>query len=162
VWVTQEIESQFVPREGLRYGPEVHVAGVCVDSRSEKSLHVLLARRSDRRELYPGLIEGCGGQLAPSESFADGVRRHFRLELGIDVRVRSDIHCLYEIRLPDRPLIPGVRFLCERIGDHEPRSANHSKVWWVSESALRRLPASEFIPGMKDQWLGLLRQYKQP
>ena len=52
VWVTEEIQFQFIPRERLRQSPEVHVAGFCVDAGANR-LRVLLARRSDRRALYP-------------------------------------------------------------------------------------------------------------
>ncbi|HJT76197.1 MAG TPA: NUDIX domain-containing protein [Gemmataceae bacterium] len=160
VWVTEEIGSQFITRERLRETPEVHVAGLCIDVSSRKGLLLLLAKRVERRRLFGGLIEGCGGQLARSESFAEGVARHFRLEMGIEVRVLTDIHCFYEIREPNEPLIPGIRFLCERVGDKDPRSVNHEWVRWVAEKDFRNMPANEFIPGLKDQWIELLDKYK--
>jgi isopentenyldiphosphate isomerase len=126
-----------------------------------RRLRILLARRSERRALYPGLIEGCGGQLADSESFMDGIARHFRMEMGLEVKVLEDVHCFYEIRKPNQPLIPGIRFLCERAGDKEPQSVNHSQVWWATEKEFRNMPAHEFIPGLKDQVMGLLEKYKQ-
>lgn len=159
VWVTEQIMTQFLTREEIRHGPEVHVAGICVDT-STRGLRLLLAKRSSRRRLYPGLIEGCGGQLAFSESFTDGVARHFRQEMGLEVRVLEEFHCFYRIEKPNEPIIPGIRFLCERVGDTEPASQNHDWVQWVSEKDFRNLSASDFIEGVKDEILRLLEQYK--
>jgi hypothetical protein len=160
VWVTAEIFTQFVTRERLRHTPEVHVAGLCIESIGKRGLRLLLATRAPGRKLYPGKIEGCGGQLAYSETFTEGVVRHFRLELGIEVRVLEEFHCFYVIREPNEPVIPGIRFLCERIGDPEPKSINHSKVEWVSETQFRNLASNHFVANLKDEVLDLLDQYK--
>jgi ADP-ribose pyrophosphatase YjhB (NUDIX family) len=116
---------------------------------------------SPQRGLYPGLLEGCGGQLAASETFAEGVRRHFRLEMGIDVRVLEDFHCFYVIRVPNEKVIPGIRFQCERVGEEEPQSKNHSEVRWLTETQFRALPGDQFVPALKEQVIQLLDQYKQ-
>ncbi len=158
VWVTEQIATQFASREEIRHGPEVHVAGMCVDH-TGRGTKILIAKRSDQRRLYRGLIEGCGGQLAFSETFVEGVMRHFRQEMGIEVRVREDIHCFYVIREPNEPVIPGIRFLCERVDEKEPESKNHEWVKWVSEIELRNTPAEQFIPGVKDDFLALLKLY---
>jgi hypothetical protein len=75
--------------------------------------------------------------------------------------VLEDIHCFYRIIKPEEKLIPGIRFLCERVGDQEPDSPNHSEVRWVTETAFRNIPGDQFIPGLKDQVLGLIERYKQ-
>lgn len=160
VWVTEEISSRFVTRERLKQTPEVHVAGLCVDPTGGKGLKVLLATRSDSRRLFPGRIEGCGGQLAYSETFAEGVARHFRLEMNIEARVLPDLHCFYEIREPNEAIIPGIRFLCESVGDSVPRSENHSKFEWVPEAQFRDTPADRFVGELKAEGLVLIDQYK--
>lgn len=163
VWVTPEIATQFIPRERLRETPEVHVAGMCLtEAGTDHGIRVLLARRAVDRQLFPGKIEGCGGQLRHSENFTDGVRRHFQSEFGIDVEVLYE-HCFYfyEIRQPDTPVIPGIRFLCRRIGDNEPRSANHSEVWWASEEELRQLPGPAFVGDLKQETIQLLNEYRR-
>jgi ADP-ribose pyrophosphatase YjhB (NUDIX family) len=119
-----------------------------------------VARRAPDRRLFPGLYEGCGGQLRLSETFAEGVARHFRLEMGIEVRVLEDYHCLYAIREPDQPTIPGLRFLCEPAGPAEPRSPNHSDVRWLPEAEFRDIPDEQFIGGLKAEVVGLLDRYK--
>ncbi|MBM4344467.1 MAG: NUDIX domain-containing protein [Deltaproteobacteria bacterium] len=161
VLVTPEIFSQFVPREKLREAPEVHVAGVCVRGEGDQ-VEVLLAKRSATRSLFPGLVEGCGGQLRPAETFADGVRRHYRAEFGIEVAVDRDCFCLYEIREPGEPLIPGIRFLCtfKRQLREELASPNHSQVWWCSVDELRRMESRGFIAGLREQFLGLIDRWQ--
>ncbi|WP_158566727.1 NUDIX domain-containing protein [Actinomadura craniellae] len=160
VWVTPEIASQFVPRERLRETPEVHIAGMCFAEDSERRLRLLLARRSADRQLFPGKIEGCGGQLRHSETFGEGVQRHFQFELGMDVEVLTDLHCFYEIREPDAPVIPGIRFLCRPVGDNKPDSTNHSQIWWASEDEFRNIPAQEFVGELKREIIDLLQQYR--
>ena len=45
------------------------------------------------------------GHAYRTGKFIDEMRRHFRLELGLEVRVLKELHCFYEIVLPDEPLI---------------------------------------------------------
>ena len=161
VWVTKEIATQFLTREQLRQRPEVHVAGQCIDTSNRRNPKILIARRLPTRRLYGGLWEGCGGQLAANETFADGVRRHYQLEMRIDVRVLEDVHCFYVIREPNEQIIPGIRFLCERLGDAEPQSPQHSELRWVTEAQFRNMPDEEFIPGLKEQVLQLIERYKR-
>lgn len=160
VWVTPEVASKFIPRERLREKPEVHVAGTCFVEERSGGVRLLLARRSPERRLYPGKLEGCGGQLRHSETFAEGVRRHFRQELGLDVQVLEDLHSFYVIREPDEPVIPGVRFLCRKIGANEPASANHSEFLWVTERQFQDLPAEDMVGNLKHEVLQLLDRYR--
>lgn len=128
---------------------------MCIDD----SGRILIARRNPSRHLYPGLYEGCGGQLARGEGFADGVRRHYRLEMGLDVSVDTTILRFYEIRLTDGSLIPGIRFLCHRLGNAEVRSSNHDEIRWVFEAELRGMEEGLLIPGLGVDFLLLFDQY---
>lgn len=147
-------------REFRKDCPEVHVAGMCVDITSYSELRVLIAKRSSYRAISPNRYEGCGGRLAFGESFAEGVVRHYETEMGISVRVLPSFCCVYEIREVGIPLIPGVRFLCERRDSRIPYSPNHDEIKWVSEAELRNLDDGLFIPGLKDQFLELLDRYQ--
>ena len=69
VWVTPEIKEEFLPRELLRERPEVHVAGTCVEQTTKGDVRLLIARRIQKRSLFGGKYEGCGGQLAEGETF---------------------------------------------------------------------------------------------
>lgn len=161
VWVTEHIASLFLTRESLRQQPEVHVAGHCINAEDKKRLRILIARRSPTRRLHPGKWEGCGGQLAANETFADGVQRHFRMEMNLEVKVLEDVHCFYVIREPSIPIIPGIRFLCELLSSPEAaRSHNHTELRWVTEAELKNLPGDQFIPELREQVIGLLARYK--
>jgi 8-oxo-dGTP pyrophosphatase MutT (NUDIX family) len=162
VWVTEAIGFEFLTREKIKHTPEVHVAGLCIDTNDKRGTRVLLARRADTRKLFPGKLEGCGGQLAQSETFTEGVVRHFRLEMKIEVRVLETIHCFYTINERHEPtVIPGIRFLCERVSDNEPQSINHSSVDWVFEKELKNMPADDFVGGLKEEAIQLLAVYKK-
>ena len=151
VWVTEEIYTQFLTREELRQSPEVHVAGICFKREKGRS-YVLLGKRKLSRSLYPGLYEGCGGQLARDELFKDGVRRHYRLEYKIDVEVVEDEHVFYSIAEPNEPLIPGISFLCKYI-EGAPESENHEAPTpkWFSEGEFNEIPDGDFIKGVKSR-----------
>lgn len=161
VRVTEEIQNQFLPRELLRQEPEVHVAGVCIKT-EDSAPQILVARRAANRKLFPGLLEGCGGQLAHSESFEQGVQRHFQKELDLKVQVLSDIHCFYRISEPNEPFIPGIRFLC-KAKEIPPvlTSPRHSEVRWVSEAEFKKIRDEEFVPGLKKEALALIQQWKK-
>jgi class 3 adenylate cyclase len=150
VWVTQEISETLLTREEKRETPEVHIAGICFKQEAG-GYYVLLAKRKKTRRIYPGLFEGCGGQLARNELFAAGVRRHYLLELGIEVEVFEDCHKLYAIEVANEPVIPGVAFMCRYING-DPASFNHEPApRWYSENEFNGLPENEFIPGLKQE-----------
>jgi ADP-ribose pyrophosphatase YjhB (NUDIX family) len=149
----------YQPREQHRERPEVHVAGVCLWEPycpANEPTRILLARRSSERKLYPGRWEGCGGQLAANETFAEGVVRHFLSEMHLPVRVHGQSPCVYEIRTSDGVVIPGLRFLCERAGDAEPYSANHTELRWLTLREIRELPDEATVPGIKEDIRALL------
>lgn len=151
VWVSKEIFTQFLTRETLRQAPEVHVAGICF--KQEKGVsYVLLGKRRAERKLYPNLYEGCGGQLAGNELFIDGVKRHYKLEYGIDVKVVEEEHKFYYIQYQNEPLIQGVSFLCEYI-EGEPKSENHEPPTpqWYSKEDFNKISEKEFIPTLKNE-----------
>jgi class 3 adenylate cyclase/ADP-ribose pyrophosphatase YjhB (NUDIX family) len=160
VWVTNAIASQFLPRELLRETPEVHVAGTCITEDKQGGIKLLVARRSPKRRLYPGKLEGCGGQLRYSETFIEGVRRHFSQELNLDVEVLEQFHVFYQIREANEPVIPGIRFLCTRVGSNEPWSTNHSRLDWVTEDEFRNTPSSDFVGDLKHEVIQLLERYR--
>ena len=101
--------------------------------------------------------------LQPNESFEQGVQRHFKKELDLEVRVFKDLHLFYEIREPNQPLIPGIMFFsCELNEAHKiVSSRNHSAVQWVSATEFRAMPETEFIPGLKREALQLIKRYKE-
>jgi class 3 adenylate cyclase len=160
VWVTKEVAEQFIPREEGRETPEVHVAGVCV-KKENGVYYILLGKRNNNRRLYPGLYEGCGGQLARDELFTEGVVRHYKREYHVDVNVVDDLFLLYHICESSEPRIPGIRFLCEYLGGI-PTSLNHIAPTpaWFSEEVFRSLPEQAFIPGLKAEMISLLEKYK--
>jgi len=140
----------YVRREEKKESPEVHVAGVAVRMNQKKGFEFLFAKRESDRELYPELWEGCGGQLARGETLIEGVKRHFKYEFSIEVGpiARPEF---YNIPIPGGH-IPGIFFLCRFISG-EPKSDNHSKIWWISYKELCELERSlelsqEFVPGI--------------
>ena len=157
VWVTNEISDQLIPREKVREAPEVHIAGLCIKTEGD-DIKALIAKRNSDRKLFPSMYEGCGGQLKYSESFVEGVKRHFSREMHIDVDVIESIYSLYKIEVPGEPLIPGIRFLCKYI-DGTPKSKNHTEVKWVSKDELIKIPSSKFIPGLKEEFINFLDKF---
>lgn len=151
VWVTEQISTSFITRERIRLSPEVHVAGICYDKENGK---VLIAKRSKERRLFPDKFEGCGGQLAPNESFCEGVKRHYQQELGIEVDVIEDIHEFYTINQANEPFIPGIMFLSYYVKG-KPESSNHSEIKWISVKDLERMNESEFVPDFQKRFRSL-------
>lgn len=148
--------AKHVRREEHRESLEVHVAGICLRWENG-NLELLLAKRSGDRELYPGLWEGCGGQLRCNESFAGGVARHFRDEMGIGVIPLQRFHGFYEIQVGDL-YFPGLYFLC-KYEEGKPESRNHTAVRWASYGDFLGMPRESFPPSFKDSVLRMLELY---
>lgn len=146
--VSKEISRAYVRREQRKECPEVHVAGICYRENNGE-IEVLLSKRSDDRKIYPGLYEGCGGQLRANEEFTTGVIRHYRAEMGITVSVESENPYLYKIKTADN-LINGLCFKCKYV-EGEPKSQNHSKIKWVKLKDVSSISGDEIIPGLKDE-----------
>jgi ADP-ribose pyrophosphatase YjhB (NUDIX family) len=159
VWVTEEIVQPFYMRENLRETPEVHVAGYAI-RRVGDTVQILLAKRTDTREVFPGVYEGCGGQLRRDETFEQGVVRHFRTEMQITVRPRTEYHYLYTIAVPRVHIIPGIAFLCEYV-EGEPSSPNHSAVQWITVQQFTNMSPDALIPGTKKSVAALLKRYRE-
>lgn len=155
VWVTKQISTSFITREQIRLTPEVHVAGLCYNVKAGK---VLIAKRNCNRKLFPGKYEGCGGQLAPNESFCDGVKRHFKQELGIEVKVLGEIHEFYTINQANEAFIPGIMFLC-LYENGNFTCTNHSEFKWVLPHELSQMNEADFVPDLQRNFASLHAKY---
>jgi ADP-ribose pyrophosphatase YjhB (NUDIX family) len=156
-WVTEEIYSQYIPREKIKECPEVHIAGACIKVEG-REIKVLILKRSKDRKLYPELYEGCGGQLRYSETFTEGLKRHYKTDIGIEVEVLENYHNFYFIKEPNTSTIQGIRFLCKYISG-EPASENYSEIKWVTFEKLKQIPEDRFIPGLKEEFISLIDDY---
>jgi 8-oxo-dGTP pyrophosphatase MutT (NUDIX family) len=150
------VSGMHTPREVKRHLIEVHVAGVCFRPAGD-TIEILVAKRKANRELYPSLLEGCGGQLHSGETFMQGVSRHFYNEMHLNVEVYRRIVMPYKIKQGDR-IIPGVRMLCRNIGG-KAWSDNHDSVTWLPWVKFLQKPPKEFIPGLKDDMKELIGTY---
>ena len=155
-WESHTPHTEFESRERRKEDPEVHVAGTCV-RKTASGMEILIARRAPARRLYPGRWEGCGGQLRRSESFEEGVSRHFLTEMRLSVKPIENCYRLYRIQEANEPIIPGVRFLCEYITG-EPASQNHSEYRWVSYAEFSAMADTDFPPKLKEQVIDMLQQ----
>jgi hypothetical protein len=145
--------NEAIPRTDL----EVHVAGACI-RKIDGETRILIARRNRSRLLYGGLYEGCGGRLVGNETFIEGVERHYWTEMGLCVVVVENDHVFYTIKTIGIT-IPGIRFKCIYFSG-EAASKNHDLIRWVTEKELLEIPEEEFIPGLRQDFLNILRTEK--
>src|SRR5206468_8508376 len=103
-------KERFPIREDKQHKIEVHVAGFCFRHIGGK-LQLLVAKRSAKRELFPGKWECGGGQVQIRENFEEALTRQYFEEFGINVKIVC-LLTVYEIMRPDGPKIPGVKFVC--------------------------------------------------
>jgi len=158
VWESNTPHQEVQSREHRKESPEVHVAGTCIRKSGDKTT-ILLIRRSQKRKLFKGLWDGCGGQLRYSETFGEGIARHFLTELNVAVRPFETIHRLYNIREPNEPVIPGLRILCEHISGEPYIEPNYSESRWVTLDELKAMNDAEFMPGFKEQAVSLVGEF---
>ncbi len=154
-WVTKEVANFINPMAYARENPLVFVSGVCL-RRIEGLLEVLVMKRHLHREFFPGLLEvTTGGQLAKDETFKDGVIRHFRRQLALEVSVDEKLFSTYQFSNRDGELIPGVRYLCWYISG-QPLLHNYDEFHWLSPSKFADVPAADFMPGVQKDVINLL------
>jgi len=140
-------------REKQKHQIEVHVAGICFRE-TDSNLEVLIVKRNESRELYPGNWECGGGQVYAGENFEEAVKRQMREELGIIVDKVLPFST-YEIITPqlEQKKIPGIKFVCfwksYIDGKNEPTidPTEHSEFRWVSMNDLGNI---DFIEGIAD------------
>ncbi len=139
-------------REQKRHKIEVHVAGICFRE-SEKSAEVLIAKRNDERELYPGKWECGGGQMKEGENFEQAIKRQMKEELGVLVEKIIPFRT-YEIKPKEnaQKVIPGIRFVCfykKFVNGRNPEInlKEHSGWRWQPINDLKKI---DFITGIQD------------
>lgn len=142
--------GQAAIREDKKQRIEVHVGTICFRPNENNSgPEILIAKRTETRELYPKKWECGGGQVFPGENFEEAVRRQVFEEFNLSVEVVGLIGT-YEILTgdPDQSKIPGVKFLCLVNGKGEKVILNqreHSQYLWIRPDQIDRF---DFISGI--------------
>ena len=140
-------------REVKKHKIEVHVAGICLRE-TDYDIEVLIAKRSENKELYPGKWECGGGQVKSGENFEEAIKRKMREELGVLVN-RVVVFGTYEIKAPnlEQKKIPGIKFVClfeGFVNGKEPQTREDTFSDWRWQS-INDLEKIDFIPGIKEE-----------
>lgn len=160
VWVSTDILKTPAPRELRRvFNQEFHVGTICYDSKRKV---VVLAKRQQNRELYPGIWETGGGQIYEGENIVDAAKRLAKSEFGIDICVDTNAGFIpFKIEHNNR-IIPGIKLLCLFDQKEQPMAKDirqHSKVMLVNTESLKSehdFPSSMFIPYAKSDIITLI------
>ena len=140
-------------REIKQHCIEVHAAGICFRE-TDYDIEVLIARRKESKELYPGKWECGGGQVKMGENFEEAVKRKMKEELGVIVDSVL-VFGTYEIETPQLPQkkIPGIKFICffkEYVNGKYPEIKEEAFSEWKWQS-INDLSGIDFIPGIKEE-----------
>lgn len=140
-------------RETKQHCIEVHVAGICLRE-TDYDIEVLIAKRREIKELYPGKWECGGGQVKAGENFEEAIRRKMKEELGVIVK-RVLVFGTYEIQTPNLPQkkIPGIKFVCflkGYVNDGKPQTKEDAFSEWKWQS-INNLEGIDFIPGIREE-----------
>lgn len=142
-------------REKKRHCIEVHVAGICLRE-TDYDIEVLIAKRRENKELYPGKWECGGGQVKMGETFEEAVKRKMKEELGVIVK-NVLVFGTYEINTPQlsQKKIPGIKFICflkGYVNGKCPEIKKDAFSEWKWQS-VNNLGGIDFIPGIKEEIL---------
>lgn len=92
-----------------------------------------------------------GGQVRKEENFEEAPKRQFYKEFGIRIEIIGPIFT-YEIIRPNKPKIPGIKFLCRSIDNGKEEvllnKREFSEYKWITETQCRRL---RMITGVQRQ-----------
>ena len=140
-------------REEKRHLIEVHVAGICFRE-TENNIEILIAKRNNNRELYPGKWECGGGQVFAGENFEEAVKRQIADELGVVVD-KIIVSGIYEIQTPqlEQKKIPGIQFVCffDKYLNSEGPQINPKEFSQWKWQAIDSLNEIDFIEGMQNE-----------
>jgi 8-oxo-dGTP pyrophosphatase MutT (NUDIX family) len=139
-----------MPREKNQQLLEVHVAGICYRE-TNTDIEVLVAKRREDRDLYPGKWETGAGQVRSGENFEEAIQRQIADELGIKPK-KVVVFRTYQVDTPSLPQkkIPGVMFVClwnKYLNDDKPKISQEEFTEWKWQS-LNHLNEIDLVPGL--------------
>jgi class 3 adenylate cyclase/8-oxo-dGTP pyrophosphatase MutT (NUDIX family) len=165
VWVSYDLFKTPAPRELRRvFNQEFHVGTVCYDPSREL---LVLAKRQNNRELFPGLWETGGGQIYEGEDIMEAAKRLAESEFALKINEVGNASFIpYKIIHKGR-IIPGIKVLCLFENDQNPKlidNRQHSEVRLVSPNSIKlenEWPSTKMIPKSKNDILSLLNSFKR-
>lgn len=137
-------------REVRREKIEVHVGVICFRLSEDGELEVLLGKRAETKELYPGFWDTGGGALNEGEDFQDAAERKLSEEFGVQAKILEPVsHFRIPLQNDSQLVIPGVKFIClfDRYthgGEPTIQPEDFSEYRW---QPIDRLDELELIPG---------------
>ena len=106
-----------------------------------RGFDVLVLKKSDLVEIYPGQWDLPGGRLNPDESWCDGLAREVQEETGLHVKFLCEIRTWENTRWDTL----GKTVLCDYIAGDVILSWEHTEFFWV--------PMKEVETGEFPQWI---------
>lgn len=146
-----------VHREELKKRIEFHVATIIYNYKTDK---ILLAKRSTKKDIKPGLYECGGGVLFETETICKCAERKANEEFKIKVKPIKEINDFYYI---DNYSINGIQLFCITEEDkYEIDQTQHSEIKWVSVSELSDYDEKTFVSDyLKSSILNFVEKYKK-
>lgn len=139
-----------IPRE--KYS-EVHCVAVCFSPNGK----VLVAKRPGSKKRFPNAFEfGCG-QLKLGDTFGDCLRRAYRDDFGITLKVDDCPVPIGTFLIDDKEehrSIPGIIFVAE-VDDPENVAKSfsrekHSEIDWLDPQSFQPLPGRDYVPNLAE------------
>jgi 8-oxo-dGTP pyrophosphatase MutT (NUDIX family) len=138
-------------RESNRHLIETNVAGICYRE-TESDIEVLIAKRKNNRDIYPGKWETGAGQVREGENFEEAIQRQMTEELGVCIK-NVVVFKTYEIDMPrlDQKKIPGVMFVCLWDGYINEESPTFSQDEFTEGhwQSINKLSEIDLVPGLE-------------
>ena len=163
VWVSHELSSTHLPREVGNKVLEFHIGTICYEP--DKNL-LLLAKRSQKRALFPSLWETCGGHIVEGETLEEAAQRICSVETGLKIKVDLDASITTYLIKHERTSIPGIKFLClfayaDFKGKYDKRQHTDIKLVPYDEFLNDKFwSEKKLIPGAKQDVMNLINRYK--
>jgi 8-oxo-dGTP pyrophosphatase MutT (NUDIX family) len=146
---TEISEIEEAPGAVLNGTKEVHCVAVCFRSDGR----VLLAKRPASKSVHPRAWEfGCG-QLGPSDTFADCLRRAYLEDFNLEIDV-DDEPTPVSTYIVDRGqrggLVPGIVFVAEVQNSERAQNRKHDEIQWVDPDDLGIIAGEPTVPKLRE------------
>ncbi len=105
---------------------------------------ILIIRRSTKDDFLPGYYELPGGKVEFGEDPAEAVKREFKEETGLDVKVMKPIYVFHFFRTKDMHVVD-ITFMVERADtlDKVVLSHDHDDYKWIRVDEIGDLKISD-------------------
>ena len=112
----------------------------------QKGDRILIAKRSPKAKVFPGMYELPGGKIEFGETPEEALKREIKEELDVEVEVFEPYHVFSYIAHEGSAHYVEIAFICElKESEGNIRMLDHDDIQWVTREELEKFEMSPVL-----------------